>query len=130
MVCKSPTEAFKGRESYAEANIGAWNGREVPRRYLCHPSSPDEELCSCQNASQGFGECVSAGDRVRYARPNHKLIVLSLTIDVARAKNPQNLFVTLSPFYWRQTIKAAPGLNDLSVNEAKLNVQNLVTFLC
>lgn len=25
---------------------------------------------------------------MRYARPNQKLIILSLTIDVARAKNP------------------------------------------
>lgn len=38
--------------------------------------------------SQGLGgECVPAGDRVRYARPSQKLIILSLTIDVARAKN-------------------------------------------
>lgn len=87
-MCKSPAEAFKGHGSYAEANIGVWNDGGGARRYLFHPSSPDEELCSCQNTSQGFGEWVPAGDRVRYARPNQKLIILSLTIDVARAKNP------------------------------------------
>lgn len=87
-MCKSPPEAFKDHGSYAQANIGAWNGREVPRRYLFHPSSPDEELCSCQNPSRGFGERVPAGDRARYTRPSQKLIILSLTIDVAQAKNP------------------------------------------
>lgn len=52
---KSPTEAVEDRGSYAEANIGGGEGGgEVPRRCLFHPSSPDEELCSCQNPSQGF----------------------------------------------------------------------------
>lgn len=66
VVWKSPTEAFKGCRSQAKSNIWVWSGGEVRRRKSFHPSSPVEDFCSCQNASQGFGEWVSAGDRVGY----------------------------------------------------------------
>lgn len=41
-----------------------------------------------EDVSGFFGESFPAGDRVRYARPPQKLIILSLAIDVAHAKNP------------------------------------------
>lgn len=103
-------------------------------RYLFHPSSPDEELCSCQGTSQGLGECVPVGDRVRYARSNQKQIILSLTIDVTHAKNPFSIIP--SPLYFigdRQLHLSEGGskqigLNDLNINTLKLNLRH--SYLC
>lgn len=55
---KSPTEAFKGYGSQAKSNIWVWNGGEVHRRNLFIPPPQMRIFCSCQNASQGFGEWV------------------------------------------------------------------------